>query len=815
LHGDILHEGQGEGPGANAPPGPGPAEGPGDEDDDEAQADSYFLRAMRVGPQVLVTIVVTVVSVLDPELIGGKICHRLRLSDQTDRREVMTLPIADLDQVQMAEDAQDRGTRLCATGSFVGDTKADKKSGSQGLRFQVKTLSETVTPCQLIGASPEEVAEANALIDRLAGGEGRPHDELSRHILSELHDILSIAHVKLSPRFRKCERLTLLQAASCGQLPSGTNARLSTFIVSDPGKGKKVLGKYAEVLAPRHGLVQPTEVSPAGFTASTVHKRDGWDTDPGVFIRASHGAVVIEDLHRLEPKYKNRFHGAMMSILEDGQVVTQKAAFKRYEATTALHMNGNRHSVIRSMLLGAGPDMKAKDLSVPPDVFNRIDIVAHMDSRGDSAEVAVEMAMHKHLPEDPELTAATRKRRRALQVLVARLRERISWVDIGPVSEQMGQAMRDCIRLVREYTGQVTGPMQHLFSAESLYRRMANTLQKLVAAAARLDGRNRAEERDVATAWDMLGFKLEVIRWVCGEAQRVVPLGTRKGSVQRSMAAQAARWKLVLKEFGGKDPVTAEPIALSLRCSTDLVEEELREKGLVDKHGFYTIPTEVEWEAVIESGATVMPAPPPKDGDETEEEIEEGPEQEPVDDGIKPVAAQYRPLVEAFQTIGPERKGTAGRILCQIAVSEQQVRPMLDMQTRGLHCGFDPEQVQVPDGLFEKWRVEGLLNEDLYRRTHFAVQMLVEWDHKEMFGELVKMLGERPALDRDRRHLLYSAAVRLNPYGAYVPWGMQEILDQVAHELSEDPEAPGEAAGSAEPAMSAEVPLAAGAVDSS
>ena len=106
----------------------------------------------------------------------------------------------------------------------------------------------------------------------------------------------------------------------------------------------------------------------------------------------------------------------MMSVTEDGKVRLQKAASCTYEAKVALHMNGNRHSVIRALFVGTDPLSRIEDHGLSTDLFNRVDVVAHLDSAGtDAAELAREMIMLYHLPEDPAYLAKTEFRRRALQ----------------------------------------------------------------------------------------------------------------------------------------------------------------------------------------------------------------------------------------------------------------------------------------------------------------------------------------------------------------------------------------------------------------
>jgi len=133
-----------------------------------------------------------------------------------------------------------------------------------------------------------------------------------------------------------------------------------------------------------------------------------------------------------------------------------------------------------------------------------------------------------------------------------------------------------------------------------------------VVASARLDGRAVATENDVDIALSMAGFKLEVVKWVCGEAPAITPLGQFEHQYHQVMAMQEVRQQQMMDTFGGVGPVGAEQVAAALGTGRRTVERDLKQMGIGAAGGLYQVPTVLEHEKKKEAaelrGEKIQPA---------------------------------------------------------------------------------------------------------------------------------------------------------------------------------------------------------------
>jgi hypothetical protein len=254
------------------------------------------------------------------------------------------------------------------------------------------------------------------------------------------------------------------------------------------------------------------------------------------------------------------------------------------------------------------------------------------------------------------------ERVRRLQVLVGRLLDRIPSVSLAEVEPECRKLMRDLALVAREYTSKVSAEQAEIFNADSLLRRMANSARKFIGASARLHGRAVATKDDVHCAWLMLSYKLEAVKWLCGQCARIRPLGSRAKQVSKALRKKEARWAELLDKFGGCAGVKAEEIATELEVTVKTVQQELRGRGLFPSGGRYDIPTFAEYQAK----AAAEPAQDAgveaarfgdesddeePDDDEDDEEEEEAPEPVHFDDCLPELPQELTPLVETLAVL--------------------------------------------------------------------------------------------------------------------------------------------------------------------
>ncbi len=275
---------------------------------------------------------------------------------------------------------------------------------------------------------------------------------------------------------------------------------------------------------------------------------------------------------------------------------------------------------------------------------------------------------------DPDLEEEVRDDPDAydLKLLIARLKDRIPRVDVRPVESQVRQLAQDLTLLSEEYTSQITGSQEDSFRGDSLLRRMANSAAKFIAASARLHNRSQATEEDVQCAWKMISFKLEVVKWFGGQVDRVRPLGPREQQVENARDQRQKRWLQILEDFGGSEGISADDIAEALECSLNIVQQELRTRGLRPKKGRYTIPTAAQYEEMQKEWEKNPDSHPDRAAGRPDEEPEEELDQEPEakkdpEEAAREAAEAEQPKFEdsilpSPPTLAPVQKGIDGMV---------------------------------------------------------------------------------------------------------------------------------------------------------
>ena len=293
--------------------------------------------------------------------LNGRPGYRARFFAQRNMQPLSTHPFTDDRLADMVVRGARHGGVLIARGAFLPESRRADGAIRDGdpINLRLDSLSVQVPRTALLGATEAEIAAADARIDACQG-EG----VLFCHLIDTLHRVLGVAHRSLSPRFLRAERLVLCQAASGGEDPSLLcNPRLSLYLVSAPGKGKKILGEMAQALAPASHLAQPAMLTPAGLGVHVEPTRGGWRSMPGALPLCDKGVLVIDDIHRLERSQRNQLEGVLMTATEDGFVTATKSHIGRFQAHCGVLLTGNPGST----LPGYNPQRRAARGKGPAD----------------------------------------------------------------------------------------------------------------------------------------------------------------------------------------------------------------------------------------------------------------------------------------------------------------------------------------------------------------------------------------------------------------------------------------------------------------
>ena len=167
-------------------------------------------------------------------------------------------------------------------------------------------------------------------------------------------------------------------------------------------------------------------------------------------------------------------------------------------------------------------------------------------------------------PDGPDRVQALRR----MKVLMALLRDRHPEVNLSPVVAKMEQALE---KLVAPLAGCRTDD----FDPSTFFRRMANSLRKLVAAAARLGDRSAARSSDVDLVVELLQPKVEFVRTLA--------------TANRDLDDKPSRLAAIRRLFGGRVVGPAQVMdALGIPRRT--VMRDLNEIGEKEGRGRYRIP---------------------------------------------------------------------------------------------------------------------------------------------------------------------------------------------------------------------------------
>ena len=411
-----------------------------------------------------------------------------------------------------------------------------------------------------IGATEAGIRDAELLLhEGLSDPSGLP-----RFIIQKLRESLGVVGDGMTGDFELAELAAVLQAATIGQL-SNANPRAHLLLVGQPGSGKKVISSYVDVLQPVLLPAQASTLTRAGLTAGALRKKGGLVAQPGLIPRAHLGGVAIEDLHGLRASQRDQVFAVLAQVLEDGVVDLSNQANQRFVSATALYLDVNRQSQLRAdaQVAVGGPRAMVADLGLRVDLLTRIDLILELPA---IAEETIESAQAMCGADTGEQGKARTQRR--LKVMMAMLRDRHPQVDLEPVVEEMQQALK---KLIAPLNGCRTDD----FDPSTFYRRMANSLRKLVAAAARLADRSVAQSSDVGLVVELLQPKVEFIRTLA--------------TAIRNLDDKPSRLAAIRRLFGGR-VVSPAQVMDALGIPRRTVMRDLNEIGEREGRGKYRIP---------------------------------------------------------------------------------------------------------------------------------------------------------------------------------------------------------------------------------
>ena len=380
------------------------------------------------------------------------------------------------------------------------------------------------TPLRIVRASPADIALAETTLDQLRADRLAPLEYLRTRAV----DIVGIRHLRHDTPLHELSRAMVLQALSGGHV-GNANGRIHTVVVGHPGGGKKLLVAMARVLniAFRHASHKVTE---AGFVGRASLETGGtYRTAPGLLSLAHEGTLAFEDFHAMTGHRLATILGHVSQFMEDGEVHDATSAMASLQTNTALHLDLNRES---DLFVGAATTGDYRRL--PLNVLSRADVLhEYPDDPDYMFDVAAEMASRTRVI-GPDTRGRDATRARELQLLVALLRERIPEVvvpagvanAVASYLQEIGERHRALRDVHRRLGGFAT--------------RLANSINKLMAASARGHGRGDVVMGDLDTARLHVERKLEALNGVFTQTR-----ARRAGWTNRADAAH--------EEFGGDD----------------------------------------------------------------------------------------------------------------------------------------------------------------------------------------------------------------------------------------------------------------------
>jgi len=428
------------------------------------------------------TLMATVAGIGNPEIVvvDGESTEVVsaRLTDP-EGADVPTLPVTDPDVAASLLAAGRGGQPVRIAGVVLSLPKPVVRhrgaaSGGDARigKLVVTSVERHYSHLDAMAATEAERAEAADRIDRAKGD-----------CVDLLRDAL-FEQLRLVPAPGLSELLNwvILQAFGCADIGQ-TPGTIHVLLVGPPGQGKKIPSLAAEALHPTAAHVMPGRASLAGLMGPAVRSADGWTFEPGILARGTGGVTIMQDTQAWSQGELRELAPILQHAIEDGQVRAGGIAGGRtMTARTALLLDANRTVDV----LGAG---RIAPILRQLPLLSRIDLLLGIDADA-SASWATGAAM---LAPPPAFRIRT-SRPRVIPAVVATLRDRHPTIDLSEVWSPMKAGYEALFGEFEPFL------VRHEEVAAALSRRMAISMQKICAAAARAADAPiaRAEHADVA-----------------------------------------------------------------------------------------------------------------------------------------------------------------------------------------------------------------------------------------------------------------------------------------------------------------------------
>jgi len=493
---------------------------------------------------------------------------------------INTSPIISSKLINKVHDLFDQYQSLDFLGTVIPDA-GEGKIAKPVFRFYLIDVEPSDDPLQIIQATALEIDEARRLVTNLKATPGK----ILEHIKSKLVETIGIKGLRDAPELDRSLEFMILQALSDGYDSSRSlSYKLHSLVIGSPAVGKKLLTEAAHILNPVCTEGQPAKLTVAGIAGSAVNRDGKWTSEPGLIPMAHRGTFVVQDFHHVAKK--DPLMGVFSMAMEDGKVIDSSAAKKKHHALTSIHLDMNRQSHVRldCTVKEISPREQLADIGLTMNVLSRFDYIVEIP-RDSVRQTEIAKQMHSGIQVTPNNPVNGKQNvdARELQVLVAYLRSAYSEIDIP--DELMASVVRDTHKALLKTYRDASGNESLLSDYQT---RLANSIHKLIAAVARGNARNVANESDVEVVHKYVETKMKFLATL--NPSTVQP--TMNG--RRELGKVAKRQLFIRENFGGKETTVAEVHQAvndrhDTKVSESTIRRDLEEVGKSQRHGVFLV----------------------------------------------------------------------------------------------------------------------------------------------------------------------------------------------------------------------------------
>lgn len=452
-------------------------------------------------------------------------------------------------------------------------------------RYSYRILPFTVTASeaavQIIQTGNLEIKTVESLVEEMKVKPGG----ITGYIKSQLIEQIGIKGLEDTPELDRCLDFMVLQALSDGYQPERSlSLKLHSLVIGSPGVGKKLLTQTAKILNPIYTEGHASKLTIAGISGTSVYKKQGWHSTPGLIPKAHRGIFIVQDFHSVANK--RDIMGVLSMVMEDGRVIDSTSARTTHPALTAIHLDMNRQAQLYEKRKDDKPlpkQIRAVDLGIALNVLTRFDFIAEIP-RDVERQMEVALAMQEGVIKSQasveESSMATRARE--LTALVAYLRTRFEVIEIPEeISRHIVERQRRLLEMNRE-------KLPDLEILGDFQTRLSNGIVKLIFASARSNARNIATLADVETAFHFVRTKLDFLAQI---EQFETPRDWDQTPVTEKVRQRREK---IVYTFGGREvsvkQVHTEMMQDGVTIKELTIRRDLEEIGKNVRWGVFQIP---------------------------------------------------------------------------------------------------------------------------------------------------------------------------------------------------------------------------------